>query len=248
MQSNLGTEFLASFAIYPSQCDVSLHLSLPAALAICQDIATQHAAEMGVDGDSLHRKSNAYWVVTRTKLRFLGRPTMLQQITAETWPSAPKGIRCDRSYRLSQGETTFIEGHSEWVMIDADTCKLQRIENTCYPGDLCYREDRVCTEPYCRFKDDFSQEEQVGQRVIRPTDIDFVHHMNNVAYARLLLDTFPTAFWVEHEPLEIELRFLCECHEGETVTVYRRHKENRFYFAIRTPQGETAVLAALLIK
>ena len=245
MTEKKETVYRIPITVLPSQCDETLHLSVPAALAVCQDIATLHAGEMGVDGGTFYKKSNAYWVVSRIRLKMLRRPAMLDEITAETWPSAPAGVRCDRSYLISMGGEHLIEGRSEWTAIDADTRKLVRLEKTCYPKNLLYREGRALDEDYHRLRDDLQPEDRVMERVVRATDIDFAHHMNNVVYPRMMFDTFPAGYWETHEPRSIEMRFMNECHENETLTIFRRREEDGFRFAVRGEGGETAFLSLL---
>ncbi len=240
-------ELACPMKIMPSQCDTAFKLSIPAIFAIFQDIAGVNAGEMGVDSNTLYEKCNACWVVVRFRLRFLGRPHMLEEVTAETWPALPAGLRCERSFLLKNAEV-LVRGRSEWTMISAETRKLIRPEKTCHPMDLSYREDVALDEPYSRLRDDFTEEEKWAERIVRASDIDFAHHMNNVVYTRMLTDTFPAAFWETHEPDILDLHFVNECHENETVSVYRRKTPEGFAFAVRRETGETALLAYLTLK
>ena len=57
---------------------------------------------------------------------------------------------------------------------------------------------------------------------VRPTDIDFGQHMNNVAYIRVLLDCFSAAQIASGKIASIEAHYAAPCLEGETLSVYRK--------------------------
>ncbi|MFA5562298.1 MAG: acyl-ACP thioesterase domain-containing protein, partial [Eubacteriales bacterium] len=229
-----------------SECDASGRMSLLAALYAFQDVATQHSAQMGVDGVTLLRESRAHWVLTRTLVRLFERPALLGEVTVTTWPSQPVGVRCDRNYLLTRDGRRLLDGRAEWVIMDADTRHVRRLSSTCYPAQMAYRTDKPCEQPYRRLEDCLTDRDRVDTRTIRSTDIDMVGHTNNVVYARMFLDTFPAAFFEAREIASFEIHFLQESREGEAVGIYRRQEgADGCLFAARRADGVTTTLAAL---
>ena len=101
------------------------------------------------------------------------------------------------------------------------------------------------TEAPARFRDDLLPEELVQRHTVRSTDIDMGHHMNNVAYVRLLLDCFPASVLAGGEIASMEIHYAAPCLEGEELSVLCRREGGICRMAVRKPDGKTAVLAAV---
>ena len=80
---------------------------------------------------------------------------------------------------------------------------------------------------------------------VRPTDIDFGRHMNNVAYIRVLLDCFSAKQIASGTISSIEAHYASPCLEGETLSVYQKQDGNTVRIAIKKQDGKPAVLAAV---
>ena len=128
-------KFKKNMVILPSVCDVADKLSVADSAGIFQDIATEHAQIMGVDGDTLLEKSGGFWVVLKTKIIFFRRPAMLENVTVATWPNTPRGLRCTRNYTVEQNGATIICGKSQWAILDSTTHHPRKLESTCCPMD-----------------------------------------------------------------------------------------------------------------
>ncbi len=59
-----------------------------------------------------------------------------------------------------------------------------------FPQDFPFTGEAGILDAPTRFRDDFTDAELARSYIVRPTDIDFGRHMNNVAYVRVLLDCF----------------------------------------------------------
>lgn len=228
--------------ILSSVCDGEGKLGCYNTFNFFMDLAAEHAGELGA-GYYAMRDKRRYWVVVRTRVRFYDRPAMMESVEGETWPAAPSLVKCERFYRLSQGEKVLAEGRSEWAVQDMDTGRVVKTTE-CYPAGLLFREDRVCEEPFTRFKplsgpwDEFSY-------TVTAMDIDTGHHMNNVMYIRMLLNTFTGEELRVMEVREIEISYRRACVEGERLVVRRALREGVCWFDVVKPDGEIAVQALL---
>ena len=104
------------------------------------------------------------------------------------------------------------------------------------------------TDHPTRFADDLMQAELVRGYTVRPTDIDFGRHMNNVAYVRVLLDCFSAAELASGRIASMEVHYAAPCLEGEELGVYCRREENGCRLAIKKADGKAAVLAAVKLR
>ena len=229
-----------------SLCDSSMKLGLHQTFALFEDIASEHGMRMGIDGESTLRRSGAFWVMVRARIRYYQPPTMMDTVRVSTWATPPEEMRCDRYYSMEKDGTVLAEARFYWALIDAKTGKARPMRSIHLDwDDIAYRDKVVCGEPFTQFTDDFREEERVACVPVRTSDIDFVHHMNNVEYVRLLTDTF-SASELERTPIrEVEINYCGSAQEGETLDIFRRERPYGWDFAVRRPGGKVAVLALL---
>lgn len=213
---------------------------------IFQDMASRHAVYLGVDDSSLLKNDNAMWVVSKTKVKINKLPRWNDEIRVRTWPMGAEGVRCNRCYQIIKDGEVLINGITEWVIIDATTRSLRKIETTSYPNDVDWIKEKSIEDRFRRFKDDFTEEDLVYKRLIRSGDIDVTHHVNNVTYITMLLDTFSV---VELENMtigEMEVSYLNESLEGELLSIFKKKREDGTYFSIKKEDGRVVLMGHLI--
>lgn len=226
-----------------SRCDYSGQLSLTDVFSACQDIATEHAELLGFGGDAMAAKG-LFWMTARTRVHIYRRPAMLTEYAIETWPAAPGATRCDRFYRASNGDEVLFEGRTEWCVWDF------RAGRTVSPAPLFddsfdFREDTVLAAPYARFRHNFTDEDVVFSYRVSASDIDIGRHMNNVAYPRMLLNSFSTKELAAMDIAEMEILFMMPTMEGDTLDICRRKTDTGYEFGARRSNGRYAALASI---
>ena len=233
------------FEIRSSLCDTEGRLGIRNTFDLFMDMASVHAAHLGVSYfDMLEQR--CYWVAVRTRLRFYHRPHLRETAAAETWPGKPGLAKSDRYYRLLCGGEVAAEGRTEWAAQDIDTGAVRRTDSFGFPMDLDFCAERVCAEPFTRFRDfDTDGEEPVRMYTVDSMDIDMGKHMNNVAYIRMMLGTFSTRELEEMQISEVEISYRRACFEGEELKVFRRFENGVWLLQVVRPDGETAVHARI---
>ena len=230
-----------------SMCDASGRLGLANTFALFQDIASEHAEEIGV-GFAAMRARGAFWLTVRTRVRFHRRPALMEPIEARTWAHAPGATRCDRFYRMTAGEEPLAEGRTEWCVYDIERGAVRPMAEAGFDPDFVFCEDTVQEAPYARFRHDFAQEDCACTRTVRASDVDLGRHMNNVAYLRLLTDSFSTEELERLNVEEMEILFCLPCFEGQALDVMRRETEYGYEFGVRRPDGRYAALALMRLR
>ena len=232
-------------AISSSQCDAEGRLGVRNTFDLFMDMASAHAAHLCVGyHDMLEHR--CCWVAVRTRVRFCQRPRMGEVVVAETWPGRPGLAKSDRYYRLFCGGSVAAEGRTEWAAQDIDTGAVRRTDSYGFPTGMDFRADRVCYEPFTRFRDfAASGEEPVRVYTVDSMDIDTGKHMNNVAYIRMLLATFSTEELRAMDIAEAEISYRRACLEGEELKIYRRLEAGVWSFQVCRPDGETAIHALI---
>jgi len=190
------------------------------------------------------KENHAFWVTVRTRVRLERRPEIMAQVTLETWPAAPGKVRCDRFYRMRSGDALLAEGRTEWCVVNTETGSTCPLEGV-FDAETEYREEKLLDTPYARFRHNFTDADCACSYVVRTSDIDLGRHMNNVAYLRLICDSFSVAELEDMNVRELEIMFLSSCYEGDHLEVMRRRTDAGFEFGVRRADGRYAALAQL---
>lgn len=227
--------------IIPSgMCDHHSKLSIADHFTLIMDLATEHGSSLGLGRPDLEQKG-LIWLITKTKIRLIHRPEMLQKITAATWPAPPGKFQCIRYYTLTDGATLLAEAKNEWVMLEVATGRLHRPADA-YPDGIDHCPDTVCDTRFCRPATDFSEAKLLGEYTVRSTDIDGSRHMNNVAYVRQVLGAFSCKQLEEMNISEVEVAYRAQCYEGETLSFRIREIQSGHQIGVIKADGTAAIL------
>ena len=225
----METKFTKTIQIPVSICDNKGKLSIPSIFSLFMDMATFHAAELGIGMDKLGPKG-LFWLTVKTKIKIHRRPAMLEKVDAVTWPQKPNRIRFNRFYTINKNDEVLVEGKTEWAIIDTNSGKLQKAEDV-YPDYIKHSEDTVCDTPFERFNPDLTNAENIGTYTVKSTDIDMGNHMNNAAYIRAFFGFISCEELANYEPTDIEIIFKSPCFEDEILYVKRIKNDMNFHLA-----------------
>lgn len=240
-----NNEYILNTTVLSGQCDSLMRFKTESSFMAFQDVASRHAMFLGIDDFSLLKNDNALWVISKTKVKINKLPLWNDEISIRTWPMGAEGVRCNRCYQIIKDNEVYINGITEWVIIDATSRTLRKVETTSYPTDLDWITEKSIDEKFMRFKDDFSDEDFVYKRLIRSSDIDVTHHTNNVTYITMLLDTFTVKELEDMVLKDVEVSYLNESFEAETLSIYRKTKNDGYHFSIKKDDGKVVLMAFL---
>ena len=213
-----------------------------------QDITGLHSTEMGVDGKTLLEKSNAFWVLTKMKIKILDAPIFSDTVEVETWPIAPSGgLRYNRDYTITKDGESAVLGTSEWCTLDCTDMKLRKIDTTCYPTDLNHRDARSGVSPYVRVRECVTDEHFHHAYTSSFTDIDTNRHTNNVTYIRLTLNCFTPDEFEALDIDEFQINYLSQTYYGDEILVYKKATDNGYYIEGRA-NSKTVFCSLISIK
>jgi acyl-ACP thioesterase len=69
--------------------------------------------------------------------------------------------------------------------------------------------------------------------------------MNNAAYVRAMFSIFTTSELDAMKITDCEICYKHSCYEGDTLSFYKRQRDNAIEMIGKTGDGETAILAVL---
>lgn len=205
--------------IVSSMCDERSYMSIPAIMDAFQDVAGIHAASAGAGVFDLE-KLGLFWIVSKMRLVINRRPFAGEKLKLSTWIVPGEKIVCERDCSISEGDETLAYCRCIWAALRRDNGRPEPMDNFYpYPDEIL---DTADDRPYTRISKKFEGAEEIGSYTIRSVDIDRGGHMNNVNYVRAMLGCFTCEEIQEMDIKEIDMHFLLQCYEGETISFVKR--------------------------
>ena len=239
----LPSVFSQSLRLPPHVCGAEKTLSTSGAFSLLVDTAALHSELIGT-GCREMKDRHLFWLMTRARIRFYERPTMMEEVSVTTWPAAPRHYLCNRFYTMHRGSTLLLEGRQEWAVLDLESLRPVRTEGI-YPPSLTHVGTEVIPTPYSRLSDTLRDGDALCTLTASSSDIDFGGHVNNAAYLRMILGALSSE---EHRALavrEAEVQYLTPCYEGEELTLLCQRGEE-ILLSLRKEDGRCACLCRLV--
>lgn len=229
--------------VMPSMCDENSRMSIPAMLDMFQDMAGIHAESVGIGALALEERG-LFWVVSKIRITVSSRPLVQELLDAVTWIQPAERVSCERDWAISQNGENVAYVRSIWAALRRDNFRPGRMADF-YP-DSDFTMAPPDDEPFTRMGKDFDSAEPLGEYTIRSVDIDRGGHMNNVNYVRAMLGCFTCAQIAEMDISELDIQFIQQCYEGETIRFVRRPSEDGLMeVAALNEEGKVCFMAAI---
>ncbi len=229
-------------ALTANDVDCNLNMTLSHTVDILQILANENAERSGYGFKALLENNNAFWVLTKIKIKCNKMPKHREKVICKTWPIAPEKLTLERDFEIKDEKGDIaVAATSEWCLIDAGTRRIKRIDgNSVMPG-IDYIDERAVNSEYTKQKIDIAECEMCYERTIRATDIDMNGHANNTRYTAMAIDCFTTEFLRDNELDTYEIHFVKECTEGEKLSIYRKQMDEKSYY-ITANKGDNQIV------
>jgi acyl-ACP thioesterase len=153
-------------------------------------------------------------------------------------------VSCERDFAIKSGDEILADGRSIWAVISRETGKLVHMDQL-YPTGIDFDKPVPEDIAFERLGKKFDDAKHLGSYTVRSVDIDLGGHMNNAAYVRALFSIFTTGELDKMNITDCEVCYKHSCYEGDTLTFYKRRKDNSTEIVGKNGKGETAILAVL---
>lgn len=215
-------------------CDVDFkdELKISSALAYMEEVACSSADELGFGYDYVKPRGYAF-MVTNICCEFI-TPVPLGEVTlVKTWPMPPSHVVFGREYEFfaPSGEKRLIAS-SRWCLVDRKNEKLlqaKAIDNQDYST---YNTRKALEEVTWKIPT-FSMEEGALKFSLKIANSEYDHnmHVNNTRYADYCMNCFSIAELSARRVKRFCIRYVKQCHEGETLSFYRKQVDENTYLA-----------------
>ena len=236
-------ELKKNYILNVDGCDSFGQMSPISYFTHIQNISVEHANMLGLHPYIL-LKNNEFWVLTHILLQINNPIYFTEEFTITTWPQkSNESLRNYRQYRFEKNGEPFALAKSQWAIIKNK--QVISIEESSLDKNLIYPQKDEFDQSLSIFEDDFNENDLLATYKVVSGDIDINHHMNNVAYLRILLNCFTVEQLHSHKIKSIEIHYGKSCFENETLKIYAKEKPNCLSFAIKKADNHNAVIGEI---
>lgn len=240
--TDIGCKLSRDIRILPSMCDRREKLRIADALDIFENSATLHAENFEIGPVGMDKR-NYFWVITKIRIHVNRMPDMMSKVESNTWIQEADRARCERDFSFTQNGEQLIYGRSIWAIISRDTMRLVPLAEI-YPKidfDVAPPDDK----PFAKINKNFDDAEVIGSHTVCSSDIDLGGHFNNVNYVRAMLGCFTCDELEEMNITELELNFISQTYEGETLTFKCRKTDVGLEVGALNEEGKVVFMSAI---
>ena len=230
------------FTVRSYEMDVQGVASVPAICNYLQEVAGNHATELGVAVDHLFKK-NMTWVLSRLHIQVFRFPFWREEIKIETWPSGRQRKFATRDFLIfDQKHNILVKATSSWMIIDLKTQKPIVMPEFMDEIRLPDRQRAIDDSfPKMTLPENPNFEQKFD---VRLGDLDINQHVNNVKYIEWALESVPLDIWKAKILASLEISFRAETKHGERIIIQTEQNEDIFLHRVisEDDQRDLAVL------
>jgi medium-chain acyl-[acyl-carrier-protein] hydrolase len=212
-------QFEKEYRIHVYETGPGGELNLCSLFNYMQDIASDHAVQLGFGRDDLMR-DNRFWVLSRMYAEINCWPLWGESVILRTWPNGTDKLFALRNYDVRYPDGRHIaSGSSSWLILDQTTKKVQRPDSILsqFYADLNPNDSPV------RYASKLEPSAEGGVNSpafrIKVSDLDVNLHTNNVRYLNWVYDTYNLSFLRHNYPHSAEINYLAESVCDEEITI-----------------------------
>ena len=213
-------------------------------LTFMQETGNRQFQTAGRPLDAIRDEQGVGFILSRIAIDMLAPIHAYEDILVETFTCPSRGFTFPRGFEIKRGGRVVARAASQWALVRVKDRSLVRAEE--FPLDFG-DEPELQTEMPLRFR--IPRElawEQVGERRIAFSDIDYNMHMNNTKYPDMLCDFMPIEQVANIS--EMTLEFLRESALGDTLEFSCAVENNDFYFKTANSSKDACLSAKITVE
>jgi acyl-ACP thioesterase len=215
-----------NYPVHVYQTGPDGRLNLHSLFDYLQDIASDHAVQLGFGRDDL-MKQNHFWVLSRIYAEISIWPSWGETISVKTWPRGT-----DKLFAIRDFEVRYPDGRpvaratSSWLIIDLETKRIQRPDNNLsllnseLAGEKEFIRNAMKLEPAS------GNGRSTSKFNVTISDLDINLHTNMSRYPKWVTDSYDLDFILNNVPLSAEINYLAESHINESIAITKSEESN----------------------
>ena len=214
----------------PFHCDFANHLLMEHLGNQLLNAADYHSNDRGYGMNYLNQVHKT-WVLSRLSIEMDRMPEAYDRYNVETWVDKVVKSFTSRNFAVTAEDgSVYGYGRSIWAMIDTQTRE---------PADILAVKDglveryvdaeRPCPIAQVSRVKMSGTGKAVGSVVMKYSDIDVNGHVNSVKYIEHVLDLWDLDWYRSHRLQRLDIAYVAESHNGDTLRFYRETSEDGVY-------------------
>jgi acyl-ACP thioesterase len=200
------------------EVDRSDRLTLAAAFELFQEVAINHAENLGVGRDALLLTRQG-WVLSRMSVIMERRPKWGETVTVRSWPRGADRLFAVRDYDIRDAEDKpVVRGRSGWLILDIDKRRPLRVQPLIENLPSNTGLDALSGPPL-----GLETRENLAKAVERKaaySDIDYNGHVNNARYIPWIQDITSAEILEQADRIRFDINYLNEIKYGELIELW----------------------------
>ena len=194
-------------------------IGLRGVMRYMQDIHTWQMHSVNKGNDVLPARYGAGWVYTRYHIVLFQRMDYTDSLTLKAWMEPYRQpVLVNVNVEVSQHGQVAACGKLETCIFSIVRQRPMRLSAVEFPEN--FAEDIPNTIPdFLGIEKSADGDEERYLRSVRVSDLDVNRHMNNLRYIEMFQDAHDSQFWKEFGAREMEICFMSQSREGETLSV-----------------------------
>ncbi len=234
--------YTEKFEVRWHDTDAAREMKPSEALAYMQETANHQFRAHARTLDEMRDRDGVGFILSRIAVDFSAPVHAYDEITVHTATCAGHGLCFPRRFEIKRDGEVVARAMSQWAMVRVADRTLVRAED----APLSFGDEpevTVSTPIRYRVPRDLCFE-QVGERRIVYSDLDYNMHMNNTKYPNMLCDFLPDANALRVTGMSLSYRR--EAAFGDLIVIERAtNGEGMWYF--RTRKGSDVCLEAMIL-
>ena len=222
----INKKYYEDFKIRTYDADFLQKLSPIALLSYLAEVATLHANELGL-GYEESWNNDFFWILRSSKFDLYRVPKLFETVRVYTWPAGMHGLKSLRKFEIYVGEELIGKGYHYWLMMNHKLHKpiiseyfLDKIKNMEINTNDFFKLDKIKTPEIM---------DLMYNVTIRPKDIDWNMHVNNVRYSDIVYNAIPLEILKANDIVSLQIDYLKECKLEDNLDVYYKQVDNHIY-------------------
>ncbi|MDR1636956.1 MAG: acyl-ACP thioesterase [Treponema sp.] len=220
------------FRLRFSAVDPSDRLTLASTLDLFQEIASDHAEDLGVGREAMS-VTGQVWILSRISVQWDRRPKWRDSLTVRSWPRGSDKLFALRDYDIRDEEDRpLVRGRSGWIILDLEKRRPLRpqaiMENLPRNDGLDALPDGPVSLSFPGGGENGSVVQGVqgpkavkaGERRAAYSDIDYNGHVNNTRYIEWIQDIVEPGVLEGAARMRLDVNYLSEVKPGGTVELW----------------------------
>lgn len=205
-------------------------LSVMGAFQIIQDAVTECMGELKIDGITVKREYNAFWVFVKTRAKFFKKLGWGDEYTVCAFLSSMSlaKLYVDVEVRDKSDDRVFY-ARVELCVLDIATQRIKKVASVGVNESML----APATAEITFGKFDETELSLIEQVKVRSTNIDHSHHTNNLEYLRFIMNTYSVAEIEAKTVKEMEINYVSQSYENDVLNVLKAHSDGLDYIVLQ---------------